>query len=84
MWVTVTWSLWFITKVTHFNENSSGLPSAIPTTGGGIKFGPQKFRTKIEICHFSVGIFGPKIIGGFEIFGQKLSKIQNFDTVRYG
>lgn len=54
------------------------------STVGRIKFGPQKFRTKIEICDFSVEIFGPKIIGGFEIFGQKLSKIQNFDKVRHG
>ena len=38
----------------------------------------------MEICDFSVEIFGPKIIGGFEIFGQKLSKIQNFDKVRHG
>ena len=53
-------------------------------TVGRLKFGPQKFRTKIEICDFSVEIFGPKIICGFEIFGQKLSKIQNFDKVRHG
>ena len=53
-------------------------------TVGRIKFVPKKFRTKIEICDFSVEIFGPKIIGGFEIFGQKLSKIQNFDKLRHG
>ena len=49
-----------------------------------IKFGPRKFRTKIEICDFSVEKFGPKIISGFGIFGEKLSNIKNFDKVRHG
>ena len=43
-------------------------------TVGRIKFGPQKFRTKIKIRDFSVGIFGQKVIFDVEIFGQKLSQ----------
>ena len=55
------------------------------TTVRRIKFGPQKFRTKIEICNFSVEIFGSKIIDGFEIFGQKHSNkifFPKFDMVK--
>ena len=53
-------------------------------TVGKIKFGPQKFLTKIKICSFSVEKFGPKITGAFEIFGQKLNIKKVFEKLSCG